>query len=37
VAGLEDVVVVETPDGVLVVPLGYSQDVGDLQKGATPG
>lgn len=35
VAGLEDVVVVETPDGVLVVPLGYSQDVGDLQKGAS--
>ena len=35
VAGLEDVVVVETPDGVLVLALDRAQDVRDLQKRAT--
>lgn len=32
VAGVEDIVVVETPDVVLVVPLDRAQDVRDLQK-----
>lgn len=31
IAGLEDVVVVETPDDVLVVPLDHSQDVRSLR------
>lgn len=31
VVGLSDVVVVETPDGVLVIPLDRSQEVRDLQ------
>lgn len=35
VAGLSDVVVVETPDGVLVVPLDRAQEVRELQKRAT--
>lgn len=35
VAGLEDVVVVETPEGVLVVALDRAQDVRELQKKAT--
>lgn len=30
VAGLSDVIVVETPDAVLVIPLGRSQDVREL-------
>lgn len=32
VAGLDDVIVVETPDAVLVAPLDRAQDVKDLQK-----
>ena len=32
VSGLQDVVVVETPDGVLVLPLDRSQDVGEISK-----
>ncbi len=32
VAGLSDVVVVETPDAVLVIPLNRSQDVRDLAQ-----
>jgi mannose-1-phosphate guanylyltransferase/mannose-6-phosphate isomerase len=32
VAGLSDVVVVETPEAVLVMPLDRSQDVGDLMR-----
>jgi mannose-1-phosphate guanylyltransferase/mannose-6-phosphate isomerase len=35
VAGLEDVVVVETEEGVLVMPIERAQDVRDLQKRAT--
>jgi mannose-1-phosphate guanylyltransferase/mannose-6-phosphate isomerase len=35
VAGLDRVVVVETPDGVLVVPLDQAQKVRDLQERAT--
>lgn len=35
VAGLEDVVVVETEEGVLVVPMDRAQEVRDLQKRAT--
>jgi mannose-1-phosphate guanylyltransferase/mannose-6-phosphate isomerase len=34
VVGLSDVVVVETPDAVLVLPLDRSQDVGELSKQA---
>ncbi|MGH3649318.1 MAG: mannose-1-phosphate guanylyltransferase [Acidimicrobiia bacterium] len=34
VAGLSDVVVVETPDAVLVVPLGRAQEVRDLARRA---
>jgi mannose-1-phosphate guanylyltransferase/mannose-1-phosphate guanylyltransferase/mannose-6-phosphate isomerase len=32
VAGLDDVVVVETPDAVLVMPLDLAQEVKHLQK-----
>lgn len=32
VAGLSDIVVVETPDAVLVVPLGHSEDVRHLSR-----
>jgi mannose-1-phosphate guanylyltransferase len=37
VAGLSDVVVVETPDVVLVVPLERSQEVRDLARRADQG
>jgi mannose-1-phosphate guanylyltransferase/mannose-6-phosphate isomerase len=32
VAGVKEMVVVETPDGVLVLPLDRSQDVGEISK-----
>lgn len=36
VAGMEDVVVVEAPEGVLVVPLERAQDVRELQEKVSP-
>lgn len=35
VAGVSDLIVVETPDAVLVLPLDRAQDVRDLQRQAT--
>ncbi len=36
VAGLRDVVVVETPDAVLVLPLDRSQDVKEISRSVDP-
>ena len=37
VAGLDDVVVVETPEAVLVIPLERSQEVREIHREADPG